>query len=74
MESGIGPLSPRRRDEESEWHDLVRQECPHCGCEFFVAADDPELVWDPGRAWDDGCSDRDCHCHAEPVVGSRREA
>jgi hypothetical protein len=65
-------LPPRRRDEESDWHDLVADRCPHCGCEFFVAKDDPSIVWDPGRAWEDHCSDRECHCHVAPVIGARR--
>ena len=46
-------LPPRRRDDESDWHDLVIEKCPHCGCEFSVAKDDPSIVWDPGRAWED---------------------
>jgi hypothetical protein len=65
-------LPPRRRDDESDWHDLVSEICPHCGCEFFVAKDDPSIVWDPGRAWEDSCHDRACHCHTEPVIGARR--
>ena len=67
-----GPLPARRRDEESDWHDLVPANCPHCSCEYFVAKDDGEIVWDPGRAWDEDCTDRDCHCHAEPTIGARR--
>jgi hypothetical protein len=65
-------LPPRRRDDESDWHDLVQQSCPHCGCGYFVAKDDPAIVWDPGKAWDAGCTDRSCHCHTEPVIGTRR--
>ena len=67
-----GGLPARRRDDESDWHDLVSAACPHCGCEYFVARDDPEIVWDPGPAWDASCPDRTCHCHASPVVGRRR--
>jgi hypothetical protein len=65
-------LPTRRRDEFSDWHDLAPDRCPHCGCRYYRAADDPDIVWDPGRAWDEGCADRRCHCHTEPVVGSRR--
>jgi hypothetical protein len=67
-------LPPRRRDDESDWHDLVIEKCPHCGCEFSVAKDDPSIVWDPGRAWEDSCRDRDCHCHTSPVIGKHRSA
>ena len=74
MPEEIGALPPRRRDDESEWHDLVPSNCPHCGCEFFEAKDDARIVWDPGRAWEDECRDRVCHCHVEPVVGMRRAA
>jgi hypothetical protein len=74
MSSTPGDRPPRRRDEESDWHELIERSCPHCGCAFFVAEDDLEIVWDPGRAWDDDCSDRSCHCHEEPVIGARRPA
>ena len=69
-----GPESIRRRDDESEWHDVVQARCPHCGCAFEAAVDDPTIVWDPGPAWDDVCSDRRCHCHIEPVIGRTRPA
>ncbi|MGH2725261.1 MAG: hypothetical protein ACRDI0_13580 [Actinomycetota bacterium] len=69
-----GPdLPERRRDEESDWHDLVPASCPRCGCRQHHAADDPAIVWEPGRAWDEGCSDRSCSCHTEPLVGRRRD-
>lgn len=63
---------PRRRDEESEWHDLVAFDCLDCGCTSYRAADDPDIVWEPGRAWEEDCSDRECHCHTEPLEGQRR--
>jgi len=65
-------LPPRRRDEDSDWHDLVPIPCPTCGCTIYEAKDDPEIVWEPGRAWDESCSDRTCRCHTDPVVGARR--
>lgn len=71
MGSEVG--SPvRRRDEEGDWHDLVPDRCPTCGCSFYRASDDPEVVWEPGEAWDEGCRDRSCGCHADPVIGLRR--
>ena len=70
--SDMERLPARRRDEESDWHDLDSANCPQCTCEYFVAKDDAEIVWDPGKAWDEGCTDRECHCHAEPVVGAHR--
>jgi hypothetical protein len=73
-EGGSKAPPPRRRDEESDWHELVPRSCPHCGCEYFVADDDPSIVWDPGRAWEDDCRERACHCHTEPVVGARRSS
>jgi hypothetical protein len=72
MEEMPGSPPMRRRDEESEWHDLEPAACPHCTCGFFVARDDETIVWDPGRAWDEGCTDRDCHCHLAAVIGARR--
>jgi hypothetical protein len=67
-------LPPRRRDEDSDWHDLVADHCPACGCALYRAADDPAIVWEPGEAWDDGCRDRGCRCHLEAVIGGRRDA
>jgi len=64
---------PRRRDEEGDFHELLADTCPHCGCTFYRAKDQPDLVWDPGVAWDENCGDRSCHCHIEPVIGAARE-
>jgi len=63
---------PRRRDEDSDWHDVAPAVCETCGCTYHVAKDDPTLVWDPGQAWDEECTDRECHCHTAPVLGARR--
>jgi hypothetical protein len=62
----------RRRDDETEWHDLLPSSCERCGCTFFYAKDDASIVWEPGRAWDETCSDRECRCHTQPVIGARR--
>lgn len=67
-----GGMRARRRDEESDWHDVVSAACERCGCGCLVAEDDSSIVWDPGRAWDEACSDRGCDCHTDPVVGARR--
>ena len=40
---------PRRRDEDSDWHDVAPAVCETCGCTYHVAKDDPTLVWDPGQ-------------------------
>jgi hypothetical protein len=69
---GVDP-APRRRDEFTEWHDLLEATCAECGCVIFVAADDPEIVWEPGQAWSEGCRDRRCHCHVDALDGARRE-
>jgi hypothetical protein len=61
-----------RRDEEMELHETVLAHCEDCGCLFFRAKEDPELLWEPGRAWEEHCRDQDCHCHTEPVIGRRR--
>lgn len=63
---------PRRRDEEGDFHQLIRDACPDCGCVLHRAQDDPDLVWEPGTAWEEDCRDRSCHCHTDPVVGARR--
>ena len=65
-------LPVRRRDEFSDWHDLAPAQCPDCGCTFFFAKDDPEVVWEPERAWAEGCRDRECHCHTNALIGQRR--
>ncbi len=64
---------PRRRDEDSDWHDLDPVACPDCGCTYHVAKDDDSLIWEPGPAWEENCRDRDCHCHVSPVIGTRRD-
>jgi hypothetical protein len=69
---GGSDLPMRRRDEESDWHNLTPGHCEMCTCTFYFAQDDPDIVWDPGPAWDEGCSDRECACHSAPVVGARR--
>ena len=66
-------LPARRRDEDSDWHDLVPGRCANCGCTYFSARDDPEILWEPGRAWDESCTARECSCHTQPVIGARRE-
>ncbi|MGH2750766.1 MAG: hypothetical protein ACRDK3_07825 [Actinomycetota bacterium] len=65
-------LPIRRRDEDSDWHDLAPVPCPTCGCTHYEAKDDPEIIWEPGRAWDEGCKYRSCDCHTDPVIGARR--
>jgi hypothetical protein len=65
-------LPPRRRDEESDWHDLVPVQCANCGCTVYEAKDDRAIVWEPGSAWDESCTDRKCSCHTDPVIGMRR--
>jgi hypothetical protein len=67
-------LPVRRRDEDSDWHDLLPRPCEICGCITSYAKDDPEIIWEPGMAWDESCSDRDCRCHTQPVIGTRRDA
>ena len=62
----------RRRDDATEWHDLAPADCERCGCTLFYAKDDPDIVWEPGKAWDEDCRDRDCACHVDPLVGLRR--
>jgi hypothetical protein len=72
MSSAEGIEFPRRRDEEGDFHELESATCQQCGCGQHVAKDDPALVWEPGRAWDDDCRDRSCHCHEDPLIGQRR--
>jgi hypothetical protein len=67
----IEDLPPRRRDEFSDWHDLVPAACSNCGCTYFRAKDDPEIVWEPERAWAEDCRDRACRCHTAAVIGGR---
>jgi hypothetical protein len=65
-------LPVRRRDEEGDFHDLTPAPCADCGCTYFQAADDPEIIWEPERSWDEHCRDRECHCHVAAVIGERR--
>lgn len=63
--------APRRRDEEGDFHKLSPDTCQDCGCTFYRAEEDASLIWEPGAAWDEGCRNRSCHCHNEPVIGAR---
>jgi hypothetical protein len=63
---------PRRRDYYSDWHDLVPTACANCTCIQFFAKDEPEIMWEPGEAWEEGCTDRTCSCHTAPVIGQTR--
>jgi hypothetical protein len=63
----------RRRDEEMELHEVLPAKCESCGCVSFHAKDDPEMLWEPGLAWEETCTGRDCHCHTDPVIGRRRD-
>ena len=69
---GETKLPDRRRDEFSDWHDILPAKCSDCDCTIFYAKDDPDILWEPERAWDEGCTDRECHCHTAPLLGQRR--
>jgi hypothetical protein len=69
----MGEVVSKRRDEEMELHETVKASCGDCGCGYVRAKDDPAILWEPGLAWDEGCSDRQCHCHGDAVIGRRRE-
>lgn len=64
-------VEARRRDEEMELHDVLPAKCKSCGCAYFYAKDDPEMLWEPGRAWEETCTNHDCRCHTNPVIGRR---
>jgi hypothetical protein len=62
-----------RQDSQGAWHQVVKDVCYGCGCRYLVAEDDHDLVWEPGRRIQRGCSDDMCECHTAAVVGERRE-
>jgi hypothetical protein len=62
-----------RQDAAGAWHQVVRDVCYGCGCAYLVAEDDRDLVWEPGRRVQRGCTDERCECHMTPVVGRRRD-
>lgn len=62
-----------RQDAGGTWHQVLRDICYWCGCEYQFAEDDHDLVWEPGRHHDERCSDELCDCHAHAVVGRRRD-
>ena len=64
---------PERQDAEGGWHQVVRDVCYGCGCHYFFAEDDRDLVWEPGRVRERVCSDDDCECHAAPRIGRHRD-
>ncbi len=40
---------------------------------YLSAEDDHDLVWEPGREVQSGCTDELCECHAAPLIGERRD-
>jgi hypothetical protein len=69
----MSEVEARRRDEEMELHEVLPDTCQDCGCGIFYAKDEPEIVWEPGRAWDEDCRNKECHCHTQAVIGRRRD-
>jgi hypothetical protein len=64
---------PERQDVEGVWHQVLRDACGWCGCHYLIAEDDHDLVWEPGKHYDDGCTDGVCECHARPRIGRRHD-
>jgi hypothetical protein len=64
---------PERQDAEGSWHMVLKDVCGWCGCGYFVAEDDHDLVWEPGRHHDKQCSDDACECHTRARVGKRHD-
>jgi hypothetical protein len=64
---------PERRDVDGDWHQVMRDVCYWCGCHYFYAEDDHDLVWEPGKDRQKACSDDDCECHTAPLVGQHRD-
>jgi hypothetical protein len=65
-------LPTRRRDDLGDFHDLLPAACDDCGCTYFYAKDDREMIWEPEHSWNEECRDRDCHCHVAAVIGQHR--
>jgi len=72
--SGMGKVLtlPERQDAHGTWHQVVRNVCYWCGCHYLFAEDDHDLVWEPGREVQRGCTDDRCECHTAAVIGERR--
>ena len=64
---------PERQDAHGAWHQVMRDVCYGCGCHYFVAEDDHDLVWEPGPHRERGCIDDECECHRSSLTGERRE-
>ena len=62
-----------RQDSDAVWHQVRKDVCHWCGCNYLLADDDHDLVWEPGAHHDSRCSDELCECHEEPCVGTRRD-
>lgn len=62
----------KRRDEEYEFHRVEDIACDLCACQIQRSVDDPSVLWEPGPAWTEACTDRECRCHTWPLIGQRR--
>ena len=63
---------PERQDADGIWHQVMRDVCYGCGCRCFLAEDDRDLVWEPGKDRSARCTDDLCECHMTPLIGERR--
>jgi hypothetical protein len=64
---------PERQDARGDWHQVLRDVCYGCGCRYLFAEDDHDLVWEPGRDVQPGCTDDLCECHTAALIGERRD-
>jgi hypothetical protein len=64
---------PERQDADGQWHQVLKDVCYWCGCTYFFAEDDHDLVWEPGTRRGARCSDDECECHSAATIGIRRE-
>jgi hypothetical protein len=62
-----------RTDAAGAWHQVLKDVCHWCGCVYFIAEDDHDLVWEPGPERQKACSDELCECHTAAVIGERRD-
>jgi hypothetical protein len=62
-----------KQDSEGVWHQVRQDVCHWCGCNYLLADDDHDLVWEPGAHHEGRCSDELCECHEQPAVGTRRD-
>ena len=58
-----------RLDSRGKRYEVASLPCDGCGCPWDYSIDEMGVSWDAGPEISDECSDPECTCHVDPVIG-----